>query len=84
MWFILLFAICGLAIPVVLEIYVRGDDNILSRSGSDLARSTLARNLTRVTGITVGWVTSLVVLVFVFVLFRILIWFLLWLLGLFF
>ncbi|MBN8801051.1 hypothetical protein [Stenotrophomonas acidaminiphila] len=78
MWFILLFAVCGLAVPIALEIHVRGKDNILTRSGSDLARSAIGRKLARATGVTAAWINSILALAALFALcwaaFRLLSW----------
>lgn len=82
MWFILLFAVCGLAIPIALEIHVRGANNILARSGEDLARSAVGQKLTRATGATVGWANSLLALAVLFLLGWAALQFLSWLLGL--
>jgi hypothetical protein len=82
MWFILLFAICGLAIPIAIEIHVRGKDNILTRSGSDLAQSTLGRKLAWITGSTASWINALVALVILFTFGWAAFWLLSWILGL--
>jgi len=82
MWFILLFAICGLAVPIALEIHVRGKDNILTRSGSDLARSAIGRKLARTTGVTAAWINSLVALAALFALGWVALRLLSWLFGL--
>lgn len=68
MWFILLFAFCGLAIPIAFEIHVRGRDNILTRSGQELIDSSVGRRVTRLFGITTGWLYSLVALALLFLL----------------
>jgi hypothetical protein len=82
MWFILLFAICGLAIPIALEIHIRGKDNILTRSDSDLARSAVGRKLAQATGATASWINSLVALAVLFMLGWAALQLLSWLLGL--
>jgi hypothetical protein len=41
MWFILLFAACTTALPIVLEVHYKGSDNILTRSGEEIRRSRL-------------------------------------------
>lgn len=82
MWFILLFAVCGLAIPIALEIHTRGSDNILTRSSRDLARSTVGRQVVRITGATSGWANSLVALAVLFLLVVVGLRVLSWLLGL--
>ena len=84
MWFILLFAICGLAIPIALEMHVRGSDNILTRSSRDLARSAVGRRVSRISGATAGWANSLVALAFLFFLAWAALSVLSWLLGLIF
>lgn len=62
MWFIILFAVCCLAIPVSLEIHARGHDNILVRSGRDLADTRLGLLIKVVLGQTISWIHSLAAL----------------------
>jgi hypothetical protein len=66
MWFILLFALCGLAIPIAIEIHARGRDNILARSSRDLIRSRAGKALGELLGQTYGWLHSLVALTLLF------------------
>jgi len=59
MWFILLFTVCALAIPIALEIHVKGSDNIISRSGEELLHSRVGKTLGRLFGLTKDWAYSL-------------------------
>jgi tetrahydromethanopterin S-methyltransferase subunit F len=68
MWFILLFAFCGLGISIAFEIHIKGRDNILTRSGQELINSSTGRHATRLFGITTGWLYSLVALALLFLL----------------
>jgi hypothetical protein len=38
MWFIVLVAVCAIAIPISMEIHAKGSDNILSRCGNELMK----------------------------------------------
>ena len=87
MWFILLFALSALAIPVALEVSLKGSDNILSRSGAELVDSELGRRIARTFGLTKGWVYGVALLsVISIVLYGVfwLVMFLVWVVGLFF
>jgi hypothetical protein len=68
-WFILLFTICALAIPIAMEIHVKGSDNILTRSGQELLRSRAVRRVAGLLGLTRDWIfaTLTVVAMIVFV-----------------
>lgn len=66
MLFIFLFAICGLAIPIALEVHVRGDNNILTRAGLELAHTTMGRRVGRIPGAAAEWANSLVALALLF------------------
>lgn len=82
MWFVLLFAICCLAIPIALEIHVRGKDNILTRSGSDLAQSAVGRRLGLITRASASWLNALAALAILFTFGWAVLWLLSWILGL--
>jgi hypothetical protein len=62
MWFVLLFTVFAMAIPIALEIYVKGSDNILSRSGKEISEWPLIVKFRKVFGSTKKWVYSLVML----------------------
>ena len=59
MWFILLFTVCALAIPIAIEIHVKGSDNILSRSGKELLQSPVGKEMKRWFRLTKDWTYSL-------------------------
>lgn len=84
MWFVVLFAVCGLAIPIALEIHARGRDHILTRSSQDLVRSRAGRALATLLGQGVGWIHSLAALAVLFLLLAGFLKLAAWLLGLIF
>ena len=59
MWFILLFTVAALAIPIALEIHVKGSDNIVNRAGKEILASPIGQRLRRVPGVAKDWVSAL-------------------------
>ena len=49
MWFILVFALSGLALQIGFEIAKSGADNILTRSGEEIRSSKMAAHFRRLT-----------------------------------
>jgi len=68
MWFILLFTLAALAIPIALEIHVKGSDNIVNRAGKEILASPIGQRLRRVPGATKAWASALLALILLLVL----------------
>ncbi len=71
MWFILIFALSTLAIPIAFEIHHRGRDNILTRSGEELLRLSWVRGVSRFFGEVRAWTVAVVVMVIAYLAFAV-------------
>jgi hypothetical protein len=81
MFYVLLFVICTLAIPIAFEIHYKGSDNILNRAGKELLEKDLVRKSMAFTGEMRAWAAAVWLLLITFFVIVLILRVLSWLLG---